>query len=82
MNLKLSVNDADILSSTKALLKVFEKLIENGSDSILAVKWLGGNIRALLSKDQVELENSKLTVEPIGGIIKEYFYQYYFWKNN
>jgi len=67
--LKLSVNDADILSSTKSLSTVFEKLIENGSDSSLAAKWLVGDISALLNKDQVELENSKLTTELIGELL-------------
>ena len=67
--LKLSLNDADILSSTKSLSTVFEKLIENGSDSALAAKWLVGDISALLNKDQVELENSKLTTELIGELL-------------
>ncbi|MEK9649601.1 MAG: Asp-tRNA(Asn)/Glu-tRNA(Gln) amidotransferase subunit GatB [Gammaproteobacteria bacterium] len=67
--LKLSENDAEILSATKPLSTAFENIIEMGHDPVLAAKWLVGDVSALLNKSQTDLENSNLTIDMIGELL-------------
>ena len=69
-DLQLSENDAEILSSTKSLSVIFEELLDTGNNAVLAARWLVGDVSALLNKDQIEIEESKLDAKLISELLK------------
>ncbi len=66
----LEVSEARILSSSKAMAELFEKASEKTKDSNLVAKWLVGDISALLNKDNISIEESKLSLENFVKLIE------------
>ena len=57
----LEESEAKILASSKAMANLFEDASEKTKDSSLIAKWLGGDVSALLNKDNISIEDSKLS---------------------
>ncbi len=66
----LEVSEARILSSSKAMAELFERASEKAKDSSLVAKWLVGDISALLNKDNISIEESKLSLENFVKLIE------------
>jgi aspartyl-tRNA(Asn)/glutamyl-tRNA(Gln) amidotransferase subunit B len=58
---KLEESEAKILASSKAMANLFEDASEKTKDSSLIAKWLVGDVSALLNKDNISIEESKLS---------------------
>ena len=57
----LEESEAKILASSKAMANLFEDASEKTKDSSLIAKWLVGEVSALLNKDNISIEESKLS---------------------
>jgi len=57
----LEESEAKILASSKAMANLFEDASEKTKDSSLIAKWLIGDVSALLNKDNISIEESKLS---------------------
>ena len=57
----LEESEAKILASSKAMANLFEDASEKTKDSSLIAKWLVGDVSALLNKDNISIEESKLS---------------------
>ena len=66
----LEVSEARILSSSKGMAELFERASEKVKDSNLVAKWLVGDISALLNKDNISIEESKLSLENFVKLIE------------
>ena len=66
----LEVSEARILSSSKTMAELFERASEKAKDSNLVAKWLVGDISALLNKDNISIEESKLSLENFVKLIE------------
>ena len=62
--------DAHVLTLTKEMSDFFEGAIEHGADVKLTSNWLMGGVNEYLNKNQVDLEDTKLTPENLAGMIK------------
>ena len=66
----LEISEARILSSSKTMAELFERASEKAKDSNLVAKWLVGDISALLNKDNISIEESKLSLENFVKLIE------------
>ena len=66
----LDKSEAIIISSSKAMADMFEKASGKTSDAKLVANWLVGDISALLNKDNIEIDESKLSAENFGKLIE------------
>ena len=66
----LDESEAKIISSSKAMANMFEKASSKTSDAKLVANWLVGDISALLNKDNIEVDESKLSAENFGKLIE------------
>ena len=57
----LEESEAKILASSKAMANLFEDASKKTKDSSLIAKWLVGDVSALLNKDNISIEESKLS---------------------
>ena len=57
----LEESEAKILASSKVMANLFEDASEKTKDSSLIAKWLVGDVSALLNKDNISIEESKLS---------------------
>ena len=57
----LEESEAKILASSKAMANLFEDASKKTQDSSLIAKWLVGDVSALLNKDNISIEESKLS---------------------
>ena len=66
----LDESEAKIISSSKTMANMFEEASTKTNDAKLVAKWLVGDVSALLNKDNVDIEESKLTPENFGKLIE------------
>ena len=66
----LDVSEAKIIASSKTMANMFEEACDKTDDSKLIANWLVGDISALLNKDNIDLEESKLTSNNFAVLIE------------
>ena len=59
--IKLEESEAKIIASSKTMANMFEEACLKTDDSSLVARWLVGEVSALLNKDNIEIDESKLT---------------------
>jgi len=67
---KLEESEAKILASSKAMANLFEDATSKTKDSNLIAKWLVGDVSALLNKDNISIEESKLSSDNFATLIE------------
>jgi aspartyl-tRNA(Asn)/glutamyl-tRNA(Gln) amidotransferase subunit B len=65
----LSTYDADVLSASRELADYFEVVNGVCGDAKLAANWVMGELSSLLNKDNLEIEQSPVSAEQLGGMI-------------
>ncbi|MBL32528.1 MAG: Asp-tRNA(Asn)/Glu-tRNA(Gln) amidotransferase GatCAB subunit B [Gammaproteobacteria bacterium] len=66
----LESSEAKIISSSKAMADMFEEASKKTDDAKLIAKWLIGDVSALLNKENIEIDDSKLSSENFGKLIE------------
>ena len=66
----LESSEAKIISSSKAMADMFEEASKKTDDAKLIAKWLIGDVSALLNKENIEIDESKLIPENFGKLIE------------
>ena len=66
----LDISEAKIIASSKTMANMFEEACAKTNDSKLIANWLVGDISALLNKDNIDLEESKLTSNNFAVLIE------------
>ena len=66
----LEKSEAKIISSSKEMANMFEDASTKTDDIKLVAKWLVGDVSALLNKDNIEINESNLSPENFGKLIK------------
>ena len=66
----LDESEAKIISSSKTMANMFEDACSKTNDSKLVANWLVGDISALLNKDNIDIEDSKLTSNNFATLIE------------
>ena len=66
----LENSEAKIISSSKAMADMFEEASKKTDDAKMIAKWLVGDISALLNKENIEIDESKLSPENFGKLIE------------
>ena len=66
----LEKSEAKIISSSKEMANMFEEASTKTDDIKLVAKWLVGDVSALLNKDNIEINESNLSPENFGKLIK------------
>ncbi|SFM11733.1 aspartyl/glutamyl-tRNA(Asn/Gln) amidotransferase subunit B [Gracilibacillus orientalis] len=69
-DLDLPAYDAGVLTSTKEMSDFFEESIEAGADTKQASNWLMGEVSAYMNKQQVEIEDLKMTPAALAKMIQ------------
>ena len=67
--LGLSEYDSQIISSSKSMADFFDASLEKTKNYSLLSNWLIGEISAYLNKEQIEIHESKLTVDKVAMLI-------------
>ena len=68
--LGLDQYDAEVLTSTKEMSDFFEETVKHGADAKQATNWLMGDISAHMNKQQLELNDLKVTPESLAKMTK------------
>ncbi|MDX8046819.1 Asp-tRNA(Asn)/Glu-tRNA(Gln) amidotransferase subunit GatB [Gracilibacillus sp. S3-1-1] len=68
--LDLPAYDAGVLTSTIEMSDFFEEAIEAGADAKQASNWLMGEVSAYMNKQQVEIQDLKMTPAALAKMIK------------
>ena len=66
----LDVSEAKIIASSKTMANMFDEACDKTDDAKLIANWLVGDISALLNKDNIDLEESKLTSSNFAVLIE------------
>lgn len=66
---KLSAYDADLLSSSREMADYFESAAKAAGDAKLAANWINGELSAALNKENLNIANSPVTAEQLGGLL-------------
>ncbi|MDC3411590.1 Asp-tRNA(Asn)/Glu-tRNA(Gln) amidotransferase GatCAB subunit B, partial [Gammaproteobacteria bacterium] len=66
----LDISEAKIIASSKTMANMFEEACAKTDDSKLIANWLVGDISALLNKDNIDLEESRLTSNNFAVLIE------------
>ncbi|MFC4401672.1 Asp-tRNA(Asn)/Glu-tRNA(Gln) amidotransferase subunit GatB [Gracilibacillus xinjiangensis] len=69
-DLDLPAYDAGVLTSTKEMSDFFEATIAAGADAKQASNWLMGEVSAYMNKQQVEINDLKMTPDGLAKMIK------------
>ena len=67
---KLEESEARIIASSKTMANMFEDACLKTVDSSLVARWLVGEVSALLNKDNIEIDESKLTSSNFAVLIE------------
>ncbi|MDA9040092.1 Asp-tRNA(Asn)/Glu-tRNA(Gln) amidotransferase subunit GatB, partial [Gammaproteobacteria bacterium] len=67
---KLEESEARIIASSKTMANMFEDACLKTDDSSLVARWLVGEVSALLNKDNIEIDESKLTSSNFAVLIE------------
>jgi aspartyl-tRNA(Asn)/glutamyl-tRNA(Gln) amidotransferase subunit B len=62
--------DAQVLTATRAMSEYFEKVAAVSGDARAAANWVMGDLSALLKQEGKEIEDSPISAENLGGLIK------------
>ena len=65
----LSVYDASVLSAQRELADYFEEVQRVCGDAKLAANWVMGELSSLLNKSDLDIEQSPVSAEHLGGMI-------------
>ena len=65
----LSAYDATVLAASRELADYFEQVNATCGDAKLAANWVMGELSSLLNKDGLDIEQSPVTAEQLGGMI-------------
>ena len=65
----LSAYDASVLSASRDLADYFEQVKAACGDAKLAANWVMGELSSLLNKEGLEIEQSPVSAEQLGGMI-------------
>ena len=65
----LSAYDASVLSASREMADYFEKVQAVCGDAKLAANWVMGELSSLLNKEGIEIEQSPVSAEQLGGLI-------------
>ena len=65
----LSAYDASVLSASREMADYFEKVQGICGDAKLAANWVMVELGSLLNKDGLEIEQSPVSAEQLGGMI-------------
>ena len=65
----LSAYDASVLSATRELADYFEQVQKTCGDAKLAANWVMGELSSLLNKSDIEIDQSPVSAEHLGGMI-------------
>ncbi|WP_280562391.1 MULTISPECIES: Asp-tRNA(Asn)/Glu-tRNA(Gln) amidotransferase subunit GatB [unclassified Chromohalobacter] len=68
--LGLSAYDAGVLASSRAMAEYFEAVKETCDDAKQAANWVQGELSANLNRESLEIGNSPVTAEQLGGLIR------------
>lgn len=68
--LGLDQYNAEVLTSTKEMSDFFEETVKHGADAKQATNWLMGDISAHMNKQQLELNDLKVTPESLAKMTK------------
>ncbi|WP_028302181.1 Asp-tRNA(Asn)/Glu-tRNA(Gln) amidotransferase subunit GatB [Oceanospirillum beijerinckii] len=68
--LGLSSYDAGVLSATRPMAEYFEQVKERCGDAKQAANWVMGELSGQMNKDGVEIEQSPVSAEQLGDLIK------------
>jgi aspartyl-tRNA(Asn)/glutamyl-tRNA(Gln) amidotransferase subunit B len=67
---QLSEYDADQLSESREVAEFFEAVVSQSGDAKLAANWVNGEFAALLNRDELDVAQSPVTAELLGGLIE------------
>ena len=62
--------DAQVLTATRAMSEYFEKTAAASGDARAAANWVMGDLSALLKQEGKEIEDSPISAENLGGLLK------------
>jgi aspartyl-tRNA(Asn)/glutamyl-tRNA(Gln) amidotransferase subunit B len=62
--------DADVLTAHRPMSEYFEHVVASSGDARSAANWVMGDLSALLKQEGKEIENSPISAENLGGLIK------------
>ena len=67
----LSEYDAEVLTSTRQMANYFEAVVKaSGGEAKLSANWVSGDLTGNLNKDGKEIDESPVSAEMLGGMIK------------
>ncbi|MGO0155354.1 Asp-tRNA(Asn)/Glu-tRNA(Gln) amidotransferase subunit GatB [Leuconostoc mesenteroides] len=69
-NLGIEPYDAEVLTQTLAMSDFYDATVSLGADPKRAANYLIGDVNAYMNKNQVELQDTRLTPEHLAGMIK------------
>lgn len=65
----LSAYDASVLSASREMADYFEQVQRTCGDAKLAANWVMGELSSLLNKSDIEIDQSPVSAEQLGGMI-------------
>jgi len=65
----LSGYDAGVLTSSRELAAYFEIVAEKTGDAKLSANWISGELSARLNKDEISIDESKVSAEAFAGLL-------------
>ncbi len=65
----LSTYDASVLSASRELADYFEQVQKTCGDAKLAANWVMGELSSLLNKEGLDIEQSPVSADQLGGMI-------------
>lgn len=66
----LSAYDADVLAASREMADYFEAVQQVCGDAKLAANWVMGELSSLLNKDNLDIDQSPVSAEQLGGMIQ------------
>ncbi|QEA58699.1 Asp-tRNA(Asn)/Glu-tRNA(Gln) amidotransferase subunit GatB [Leuconostoc koreense] len=69
-NLGIEPYDAEVLTQTLAMSDFYDATVSLGADPKRAANYLIGDVNAYMNKNQVELQDTRLTPDHLAGMIK------------
>lgn len=67
---ELSAYDADVLTASRAMADYFEATVQSGAQAKPAANWIMGDLQALLSKNNVPMEQCKVNSDDLAAMIR------------
>lgn len=65
----LSAYDASVLSASREMADYFEQVQQTCGDAKLAANWVMGELSSLLNRSDIEIDQSPVSAEHLGGMI-------------